>query len=62
MMQKISREIAMGARPAQIPIARREETPGGNLRITIRQTRPSWQRWLGGSPEFERTYLLDGYG
>lgn len=59
---KISRQAAMGSRPAKLPIVRREERDNGAARITVLLQRPGWTRLLGGGGQYERTFGLDAFG
>ena len=58
----IDRDSAMTARPARLKAVSVTEREDGGLLVTVRQPRPSWQRWLGGSEQFERAYGLDPLG
>ena len=58
----IDRDSAMTARPARLKAISVAERDNGGLLVTVRQARPTWQRWLGGSEEFERSYGLDLLG
>ena len=60
--RRIDRGSALGARPVRLTAVAAVERDNGGLLVTVRQPRPSWQRWLGGSEQFERAYGLDQLG
>lgn len=58
----INREVALKARPEQLPTVSREEISPNELKIKVRLKRVSWQTFLGAGPEVEKTFLLDKFG
>jgi hypothetical protein len=59
---RIDRDEAMRARPARRPAMQTQPRDDGGLLVTVALRRPRWQRWLGGSDAFEKTYGLDAVG
>jgi hypothetical protein len=58
----LTRDESLAARPRKMPVIRRQDLDEGRTRITVQLRRPRWQRALGGSEIFERTYGLDPLG
>lgn len=58
----LDRAKALEARPVRLPIEGEKELPGGKVQITVRLTRPRWQRWLGSDHQIVKTFELDPYG
>ena len=53
-----ARKAALKGRPHQLPPVREEEKDG-KLYVTVRFSRPGWQRLLGAPNTCERTFGLD---
>lgn len=45
-----------------MPVVRTEERDDGGVRVTVRLTRPGWQKLFGGSAEIEKSFGLDFIG
>jgi hypothetical protein len=53
----------LAARPLSLPLAGRQETADGGLRLSVRCPRPRWHRWLGaGADDLVRHFELDVLG
>jgi len=60
--KKLARSVALAGRPRRLPFLRRQETDDGRTRVTVRLRRAGWTRWLGGSEQIERIFVLDALG
>lgn len=60
--KQLPRRSALGGRPIQLPIIRREDLDDGRIRLTVAVPAPNWIRWLGGPSNVDRTFRLDSLG
>ena len=58
----LDRERSMAGRPQRVPIVRQQEQANGDLRVTVRGTRPRWLRWWTGNGEVDVSFDLDYLG